>query len=164
MAILPIGYGGLCNHHSDPNLQVGWYYWNRNENQKLGQTLLDETLSSNASAILQADFSLLDLKYTATRDIEMGDELFIDYGIKWINAWALYLADSLVYKSRSEEERGHGKDMDAYKPIFRQFIQPPQDLLPASWDSKGSDGKFIKGEKHGDDEDNNKKMTSKGEL
>jgi hypothetical protein len=134
IALLPIGYGAIINHHAKPNLVMDWFVWNpqsatdmnTTERIDLGAELLQKSLGHDVNFLLNAPFSTLDMKYTALRDIQKGEELTIDYGSEWINAWADYLASSLAYYASDEKN-------ETSKDIFRQFIGPPAHLFPVHW-------------------------------
>ena len=122
-----------------------WYSWTSNTDQALGDVLLKETLSANSSTILEADFSLLDLKYVATRDIKPEEELTLNYGVSWTHKFSKYLASTLAYQSRSKDFKDNSKnnkslkdkynDNDHNKPTFRHFIEAPVGLFPQSWEA-----------------------------
>ena len=92
ITLFPIALAALINHSpaSTANVQVDWYWWNKdgtNEetmNRKMQTSLLELSLKEAAQ---------LDLQYTATRDIEAGEEILYSYGEEWQNAWSEYSVD-----------------------------------------------------------------------
>ena len=152
VALLPIGYAAVINHDSNANLRMDWYDgwdgmhthkicsdWQKCQAQEADGEVLPASslprlraLSLDTASILHADYSQLDLKYTATRDIKQGEELSIDYGSAWLADWAAYLAKSLSYKARSGPFESGNTDKFS-PPLFRAFIQAPPGLLPPQW-------------------------------
>jgi hypothetical protein len=179
VAMLPIGYAAMINHDAHPNVQMEWYTWphtntttttsSSNDNdvgaQKhvgagglgdsgLGEDTLLKCLQADpAELVYESNFSSMDLKFVATRDIFPEEEITLDYGVAWINKWAEYMSSSLSYhakrgmaeKRRKEEggeegEEGGGEgdndaddESDEEKTIFRAFIEAPPGLFPERW-------------------------------
>jgi len=153
VAILPIGYGAGINHDANASLVMDWYdgWKSTSVAENLGSEFLRKSLELDTGAILSVDYSPLDLKYTATRDIAAGEELTVNYGEVWVEAWAEYLAKSLEHNSRrtlstwegtgrtgtsagsrSNTSDGHGKNIGD-PPLFRKFMQAPAGLFPEQW-------------------------------
>ena len=59
-------------------------------------------------------FANVYVAYRATRDISAGEELLIDYGSAWVDAWNAYV-----------ENGGNG--------VFRGSIQAPRGMYPEHW-------------------------------
>jgi hypothetical protein len=97
-ALLPIGHVALANHGGkDSNLRMEWYD-TKEWNQKIDISSFDSIANRdrifehlNASMILDSPSGNLYLGYYATRDIEIGEELTIDYGLAWEVAYYRYL-------------------------------------------------------------------------
>lgn len=81
------------------------------------------------------------------RDIAMGEELFYDYGIEWVNAWSTYLAklseDFLfkLEKIRTQEDTGgeveSKEDIIASPfPKFSHFIGASTGLFVPAWEDE----------------------------
>lgn len=157
LLFFPISYGALINHGSPANVELGWYDWSAAEaiaREKYHRTTtatssatdaasepripsLQEKLAMTPSELTEAHFAQLDLAYTATRDIAKGEELFLDYGATWQQAWS----DHTEALSRWEEtlsitinDGGSASDVHALKrPQFRHTIQMPSDLYSPHW-------------------------------
>jgi len=122
VALFPIGLGALANHDEYPNIEMDWFYWDE-EDVKKKKALLD----SAPAQVFNSSFAPFDLKYVALRDIDEGEELFIDFGNAWIHSWSSYLVEHILYLERDKEDEEHERS------IFRQFISPPKHLIPTAW-------------------------------
>lgn len=114
--LLPLGLSAAINHNSEnlSNLQMEWYEWSTNHVNDLSRY-------SNIEDLLKSDFSPLDISFRAKRDISYGEELTINYGVEWIEAWALYLASNY-----------HQQPNDSAAP-FRHAISAPNGFFPKNW-------------------------------
>lgn len=108
IALLPLGLSAIANHQSAllANLRYDWF--------NITQTEIE---SLSIEKLLASPFAPLDLAYYAIRDIDIHEELTIDYGIEWINAFATYLAEVIA----------------GFEVKFRYPIQPAHGLFPKSW-------------------------------
>ena len=134
VVLLPIGMSVIANHALHPNMEMTWHEWKTHAPGKL-----NATLSQNISSLVESKFTSLDVVFRATRDIFIGEELTIDYGESWVNAYATYLADYAVWltsNNHEEGEEGNVKNMTEENgiPLFRHFIAPPAGMFPTSWD------------------------------
>jgi len=115
VVLLPLGLSAAINHNSESlaNLQMEWYEWSTNSHDNLNKY-------SNIEDLLKSEFSPLDVSFRAKRDISYGEELTINYGIEWVEAWASYLA--VNYQQHN----------DITTP-FRHPIIAPNDFFPKHW-------------------------------
>jgi len=142
VAVLPIGYSAGINHDADASLAIDWYDGWKSPKfaDNMGPAFLRAALEMTTEAILSVDYSPLDLKYTATRDIAADEELTVNYGEAWVASWAEYLAKSMEYNSkrtmsafgRSSNDMNKN-NADTEPPLFRKFMQAPPGLLPEQW-------------------------------
>lgn len=109
------------------NVEVGWFDWaafvaDRNETLRLSREhqLRPAKLEATYEAIVDTPYAPLDLAFFATRDIHVGEELFVDYGRSWETQFQNWL-----YDSSSEAV------------IFRHPIHLPPGFLPAHWRGSG---------------------------
>lgn len=99
-----------------PNVRVHWWY----------PTEPVENKFNKPSAKLFADGELstiLEIQYTSLRDIAVGEELLMDYGSEWEEAW---------FQHQSTRETAANIENDSVPP-FRHEIGLPLDMLPAEW-------------------------------
>lgn len=110
LALYPIGLGGLINHggiHS--NVEIDWYDW-------LTGTSNPERLSWSAEKLESNPFAPLDFQYVATKDIAAGDEILLNYGLRWEETWKEYLEGIKKYWLE------FGSDGIVIGPQFRSTI------------------------------------------
>jgi hypothetical protein len=163
VALLPIGYAGAINHAANASLSYSWCnsdYSMANSSEQ--SPSLQASLNASTEQMLREQYSRLDLKYVAMRDIEAGEELTIDYGRQWTESWAEYLAETLLFEAEEvhldsnsdgsyhrkrkgldddfthlkegEEEYADTDQCEARSaPIFRSFMKAPSDLFPKQW-------------------------------
>jgi len=81
----PINQVIAINHNSDrskggvePNAQIRWATWNRKSTYFLERPIQD---------LKNEHYSTMVLDVVATRDIQVDEEIFIDYGEEWETAW-----------------------------------------------------------------------------
>jgi hypothetical protein len=142
VAMLPIGYAAMINDDAHPNVEMDWYTWPQvspldatntttEKDQPAGEGLdkdnLQKCLESDPSELIyEANYSIMDLKFVATRDIFPEEEITMDYGVAWLNKWAEYMSASMSY--HANEEASLDRNI-----IFRSFIEPPKGLFPERW-------------------------------
>lgn len=109
--VLPVGPGvGLINHPSrnagGANVRVRW-----SESPLSDRSVLD----LNAFEVLELEKTRLLVDYVALRDVEAGEELLMDYGPAWEEAWNEHVAGwippegSEGYVSAADYVREHGQ-------------------------------------------------------
>jgi hypothetical protein len=86
-----------------------------------------ETLAQDPRELLKLPYAPLDLEYYALREIAADEELTIDYGEEWINAWSSYTNLLLSMPVVQLAQQRHGIK-------FRHPIIPITGLFPSSWD------------------------------
>lgn len=163
VALLPIGYAGGINHNADPSVVMDWYDgWkspDANKAKNMGADFLRKALEMDTETLLKTEYSPLDLKYTATRDIPKGEEITADYGNAWVEAWAVYLAKTLDYNGKRnfgpfDKIPGISKVKNiGDPPLFRQFMAAPPGLLPEQWNIPDPRRPFLYAEEFVPDED-----------
>ncbi len=133
IAMFPIGYAGVINHSPSPLLEYHWFDGWNNANSSL-----NNTLNMPITELLESDYSLLDLKYVATRAISAGEELTVDYGSRWTESWSKYLAELLVFKAAKSVD-----DIHSTKPLFRRFMDVPEGFFPDGWSGNEPDDVYL---------------------
>ena len=85
----------------------------------------------------RSPYAPLDISYRATRDIQYGEELFLDYGVKWEDAFASYITSmNAYYKLQVNRtiDRENGLELEyMLPPQFRCPMTFPKHLFPQSW-------------------------------
>jgi hypothetical protein len=148
LVIFPVNYGLMINHASGTNkanVAVDWYDWSpavqtlsakyHNSSGTVLQPLkLADKLAMSAQELFTADFAQLDIAYRATRAIRQGEELFLDYGGAWQEAWEQYSANLPVAGSVNSDA---GKVRKV--PIIRRYVGVPSGLYQQHWGTQGHD-------------------------
>mmetsp|Transcript_27707 Transcript_27707/g.67443 ORF Transcript_27707/g.67443 Transcript_27707/m.67443 type:complete len:601 (+) Transcript_27707:158-1960(+) len=123
LLLCPYGAGvGYINHNQTrANVKVVW--------SKDGQTSHDATwLKKQPNEMLSTQSARLALDYVATRDIASGEELFLDYGDAWEEAWNKHI-ESWKQESSSENYLGarEWNNVMASSPIrtFKEVFYDP---------------------------------------
>jgi hypothetical protein len=107
------------------NVRVEWFDWStftsdgtkQSSNLQSSTSSLQDILSIPVSDLLSSPYGKLDIAFYATRDLAVDEELFLDYGKEWEDAFTSYL-------------------LSENKPVrpFRHWIQRPSSLtFPANW-------------------------------
>ena len=131
MLLFPYGSGvGYINHHpEDYNAEVRWA-------RDFGFFHNKEWLNRSLDELKYEWRTSLMLEYIALRDIEEGEEVLIDYGKEWSDAWEAHtkdwvppsaddLAGEIDFYSRQDE----GSDKTARKYDSSHPVLPTQDEL-----------------------------------
>jgi len=93
LLLCPYGVGvNYINHSPNCNVKIRWAEGFDGHDSEVVRTATLEDLEDIRSPILAFD-------YVATRDIQVGEELFIDYGTGWHQAWLQHQEDSAVKRS-----------------------------------------------------------------
>jgi hypothetical protein len=144
--VFPVNFAGMMNHYEDmnyfpssykPNVEIQWFDWNSpiyhlsNSTSSSSSSSFSaeavvvgysdsfkQLLSSSVSNLITFPFAPLDLAYYAKDGIEQGEELTINYGKSWKQA---YSSSSAFSEKRSHEVN------------FRHWIETPEDLFPKQW-------------------------------
>lgn len=95
MLLYPYGPGvNVINHnHIEPNVKIIWSTHYMSHNPWLNLPLEQFWQMQYPGSIM--------FDYIALRDIKQGEELFIDYGIKWDNAWKQHVSNWKPYKNNT---------------------------------------------------------------
>jgi hypothetical protein len=86
VALLPLGLGAMMNHPlapASPNVRISWHSWDG----ALPAMLSEGSVPLNLTALELASEALLNIQYTALRDIAPGEELLMSYGAGWEEEW-----------------------------------------------------------------------------
>jgi hypothetical protein len=118
---------------SKANVQLLWA-----ENSVAGHSSSHVVNNMSLDEILHADYSLLDVVVTATRDIEAGEEILLDYGPEWVADYSRFLVEFEKYQTVILSIDGSVSDEDSSLsekpfPIFRHPILPQTLEFPDSW-------------------------------
>eukprot|EP00602_Paraphysomonas_sp_CaronLab_P005770 CAMPEP_0185033988 /NCGR_PEP_ID=MMETSP1103-20130426/23456_1 /TAXON_ID=36769 /ORGANISM="Paraphysomonas bandaiensis, Strain Caron Lab Isolate" /LENGTH=428 /DNA_ID=CAMNT_0027570461 /DNA_START=21 /DNA_END=1304 /DNA_ORIENTATION=- len=134
-AIMPIGLAGMFNHGgSRANLEMAWYEWSD------PSTSSEESrLTWDIARLEKLPYAPLDIKYVASRDIAVGEELLISYGAEWERAWLSYVDEVIAWTEK------YGGDGIVMRPQFRQPISAPDGMFPENFMSEciGSTGCYV---------------------
>eukprot|EP00595_Chromulina_sp_UTEXLB2642_P003477 CAMPEP_0196763318 /NCGR_PEP_ID=MMETSP1095-20130614/3831_1 /TAXON_ID=96789 ORGANISM="Chromulina nebulosa, Strain UTEXLB2642" /NCGR_SAMPLE_ID=MMETSP1095 /ASSEMBLY_ACC=CAM_ASM_000446 /LENGTH=289 /DNA_ID=CAMNT_0042116229 /DNA_START=1476 /DNA_END=2345 /DNA_ORIENTATION=- len=125
VAIFPIGTASMINHQmsSIANVEMEWHGFTEN---------INITLSKDPIELESSQFSPIDIAFIATKDIRANEEITMNYGEEWINAWSNYLIKLIsVYINK-----------ESSIPKFRHAIQPPPGFFPDYWYDINCIGKF----------------------
>ena len=116
VAFLPLGHLATINHASDhtANVAMAWFEWSPGD--------LHRSFNMSLSALLSASVASLDVQVMATRDIEVGEEITMNYGPAWLDAWSQYLAERIAWMT---SENSHD---ETTMPIFRNPITAPDSM------------------------------------
>lgn len=145
IALLPLGLASMANHGSGnrANIFMDWFTWPRDSdaNDGLGgREELGRVLNLSVSELLQGSSCQLDIKLVAKRDLVAGEELMLDYGVDWLEQWALYLSSTLAVvgggKDIEIDTDGNAverKNQQQSRPTFRHFIEAPDGMFPLHW-------------------------------
>jgi len=87
-----------------------------------------QALSLAPEELLKLPYAPVDLEYYALRDIAADEELTIDYGEDWVNAWASYTSSLLSTTMHELAYQRHGIK-------FRHPMVLKQGLLPSEWNA-----------------------------
>ena len=123
-AILPIGLTGMLNHGGKKsNVRMVWH-----TNTSVG----DESLLEKPVQDLEAlPYAPLDIRYVATRPIEVGEELVINYGDEWHRKWTVHLENLIEWNEKYGDQ-----SRKTLKPQFREPIGAPHGFFPHNFKSE----------------------------
>ncbi len=87
-----------CGRHNRPNAQYRWAKWDEATDAWLNKTIAQMEEDGGRG---------LSMEIVATRDIEVGEEVFVDYGINWEKAWDQHVQKwkPPTYDGEKEEEQ-----------------------------------------------------------
>jgi hypothetical protein len=127
IALLPLGLISIANHRreQEANVQLKWISWAGSPSPQFLDTAVDD--------LVRAKYSVLDAQLVATRVIEDGEEILLNYGSSWMQAWADFLAHSVASKLYSAAEECSAFEENSPVPIFSHCIEAPDGMFPALW-------------------------------
>jgi BarA-like signal transduction histidine kinase len=125
VGLLPLGVAIMANHRSAPgaNAKMDWFDWGHAAN-------LSEALELPVKDLLKSKFSRLDIRLVALRDIDPNEEILVDYGSAWIQAWADFVA---AKKTTDPQQCFSTKECTSDASWFRHYIEAPDGLFPRHW-------------------------------
>jgi hypothetical protein len=128
VALFPLGLSAMINHFQDfplvpgaaetarPNVYVQWFNWTLPVSfPSTSSSSARSRLSDPLAELLFLPYAPLDLGFFAARDIEVGEELTLDYGAEWVAAY------SPRYSTEQEST------------MFHHWMEAPEGLFPAHW-------------------------------
>mmetsp|Transcript_6845 Transcript_6845/g.11409 ORF Transcript_6845/g.11409 Transcript_6845/m.11409 type:complete len:99 (+) Transcript_6845:1-297(+) len=85
--------------------------------------------------LLQARSAPLYISYRALRSIQKGEELYLDYGREWQDAWNAYTHQFRDWENNSFSAtlESSADNLHKKRPTFRHYIDLPSSILPESW-------------------------------
>lgn len=145
VGLLPLGHAAMINHadrripHAkEANVFVAWHDWSAHvhgtaeDDGDKSPNYAHSCISKDSSiehllvepleSLILSPFALLDLAYYATRDIAVGEEVLMDYGVEWQHHMTKCI----------EAETGNFIPDNACLR-FRHAIEVPRGLFPAHW-------------------------------
>ncbi len=77
----------MTNHQSPPdnNVAMQWFSWLVEDNAQIAREKVEAKW--NVTELVESPVCPLDIAFYATRDIAVGEELFLDYGEEWEEAF-----------------------------------------------------------------------------
>ena len=118
VALLPISVAGMINHGGkSSNVEMMWHM----------EAETETYLGLSPKNLSQLNYAPLSIKYVAKRPILIGEEITVNYGVKWEREWLKHLHD---LKNWNEKYSSYGHFM---KPQFRQMIEAPVGMFPENF-------------------------------
>ena len=158
LVLFPLNYGPLINHKPNTtaaNVFVEWFDWSpivrelaakyhpdTAANSASYSLNLSDKLRMTVQELFDAPFAQLDLAYRATRPIASGEELFLDYGASWQQAWEEYSTHVAAVQLQHQEQEQAQALLTAVSisspPLatavsFRHYMAVPTGLYPTHW-------------------------------
>jgi len=123
--------GSYVNHAREANVKLRW---NEDEGNMNGYHHPD-WLKEDSATVLEHKPGLM-LELVATRDINEGDEVLLDYGSEWAKAWVNHVE---TWQSKVAERRGKGNEyiyphVLNQDPIIRIQSEQEKDPYPSNVD------------------------------
>lgn len=123
VALLPLGRAAMVNNGGDnSSLSVRWYEW---ETRKVlhGSDMPRAAKELEIDDLEGSPAASLDISFVATRDINQGEELTLNYGERWESTWNSYVESLSNLNSFGNSP----------KPIFLEPIGLDPHMYPTSW-------------------------------
>lgn len=133
LLFLPYGPGGIhyinhASHGQEPNVRVQWSTSELSDNSLLEMSVLKA---------MNKDGSRLFVDYVTLRDIHPGEEILLDYGKMWEDAWQMHV-DAWHYSTREDPTVRAAHDIRTEKEngnlrtLLEQEINPyPENIMTA---------------------------------
>ena len=133
VAMLPLGQAGMMNHGgtAKSNIAIKFFDWNNNS--------VEDYFDIREKSGVAFDAAPVYIEYYATRSIGRGEELLLDYGVKWEAAWRRYLHR---IKSWIEVKGNKGESL-VNAPQFREPISAPSGLFPTVFQKQKCFGSLL---------------------
>lgn len=112
----------FINHNSDPDLVNAKIQWAEKSDTHLMDLSAEDLLKKETAGVM--------IEFVATRDIKAGEEIFIDYGNDWKEAW-----DGHVRSWKSDDTDSYSYDLkalDETSEIIRSEREQEQDPYPTN--------------------------------
>lgn len=130
---------GLVNHNQTlVNARLQWASPKRSQHNP-------ELLKKDIATLEQQDTAQLAMELVTTRDIELGEEIFLDYGDEWESAWQEHVKrwkpnlEAAAYQSAFEMNQ---KFNHVFRTEFEQLQEPYSNHLMLKFHRYFSDKKF----------------------
>jgi hypothetical protein len=107
-----------------PGINSSYAYYLRNIID--GRVVLERTTDQ----LIHSPFAQLDIAYIATKNIEENEEILLDYGEDWENAWENY-QQLCAYNSLKKEI--WKRELPNCQFVFREYIEAPEGMYPNHW-------------------------------
>ena len=146
--VLFFSYGvvvNFINHNADPNLVNAKIQWGTEGRTKA------EWMNLSLEQLFEKETAGIMLEFIATRNINAGEEIFIDYGPAWQTAW-----DHHVLNWKAEKKGNYEYDMDKLNQTSTELLTVQEQrqrpypsnsmtlchITPEIWESKESEVDF----------------------
>jgi hypothetical protein len=116
----------MANHGKQKfNMKISWYFMDGD----------NSTLAESVETLAKMQFTSLDIAGIATKDIQAGEELFLNYGEHWEEEFKLYSADTEAWEQENDFDISlqYSLDFLLQKPQFRYPIDAPKAFCPEKW-------------------------------
>ncbi len=120
VVLFPMSKIAMINHQSSQyaNVVIQWFSWIVGDTWEQAK---EKVFDRNIQELMDSPVCPLDIVIYATRDINAGDELFLDYGSAWEQAW---------YEARCNERDQSGCNTLG---TFRSYIGVEDGFFPSTW-------------------------------
>jgi SET domain len=128
--LCPVSNIALINHNSEePNAKIQW--------SKPSQNRIDADTNYRAKGLNELSNNVDDLKFfntklaieiVAIKAIDVGEEIFLNYGQEWEVAMTQHVEFWSRTKSTLQNDQNH-----LSRPVFRHYVPFPDTLFPFRW-------------------------------
>jgi hypothetical protein len=121
------------HHHHDPRQANAILDWSRSK-YNTGRDVLSSIPTSEAIYHRGSSHNRLLVDYIALRDIQVGEEVLLDYGPDWQVAWDQHVEDPLNCNALLDDQQQQQEQQHHKLPSdFRHKIGIPTSMLPEKW-------------------------------